>query len=75
MSNLVCNSDGEYIGRVVVDLSSLILKTAEAVGDEQCRPSHEADEMDDFITRGKHQVKELRRIREEFENLCTGLLP
>jgi hypothetical protein len=34
-----------------------------------------ADESDDRIVDGTKKASELRRIREEFENISTGFLP
>lgn len=55
-------------------LGRLIRKTAIAVSGEQFHPSIDADRMEDIIINGKKRLSVLRRLREEFEDLMTGIL-
>ena len=42
---------------------------------EQYSPGPMSDESDEYIAEHKKWVKELREIREKFENLVTGIIP
>jgi len=61
--------------RVVEDLSKLIRYHLTNAAYEQYTPSNDPDKMDSTIADGKHKAAELRRIREEFETITTGILP
>lgn len=64
----------ERIKAVVDNLSSLICHHAGLTAAEQYSPRPDADASDDYIKAHKEWVKELRDIRERFENLVTGIL-
>jgi hypothetical protein len=65
----------ERVKSVIDNLSSLIVSHAGMTASEQYNPVRTADLSDDHITAHKEWVKELRDIRERFENLVTGILP
>lgn len=60
---------------VVDHLSRLIVKHASMTAREQYNPGGIPDESDDYIKEHKEYVKKLRQIREQFEDLLTGVLP
>lgn len=62
------------VNDVIHGLDELILRNLKGVAQEQYFPCPDADEMDDRIALGKKRAKELRRLREEFEDICTGVL-
>lgn len=62
------------IGEIVDGLSSLIRHHAGLMASEQYAPSRTPDESDAYIQEHEKWVKELRDIRERFENLVTGML-
>lgn len=62
------------IGEVIDNLSSLIRHHAGLTAAEQYAPRADADASDDYIKENERWVKELRDIRERFENLVTGML-
>ena len=64
----------ERITAVLDNLTSLIVYHAGLTAHEQYRPGVDADASDDAIKAHKEWVKELRDIRERFENLVTGIL-
>lgn len=59
---------------VIENLSELIYNTLQTLKNEQYCPRSDADAMDETIAGCAKKVKELRRIREEFENIATGAL-
>lgn len=65
----------ERIVAVIDNLSSLIVHHAGLTAREQYSPGMDADASDERIEHHKRWVKELREIRERFENLVTGLDP
>jgi hypothetical protein len=56
------------------NLSTIIFVIAERVGREQRDPSPNVEQMDDIIGSGKTKVAALRKMRDEYENLITGLI-
>jgi hypothetical protein len=56
------------------NLSTIIFVIAEKVGREQRDPSPNVEQMDDIIGSGKTKVAALRKMRDEYENLITGLI-
>jgi len=60
--------------QVVENLSRLIAMEMRAVGNEQRFPSSNPDKMDDIIKDGKHNIRILLKMREEFEILMSGYL-
>jgi hypothetical protein len=63
------------ITAVLDNLTSLIVSHAGLTAVEQYMPSQNPDDSDDVIKEHQKWVKELRDIRERFENLVTGILP
>jgi hypothetical protein len=59
---------------VVNSLSEQIFATLSRVGSENVNPVFGADQSDEVIKINTHKAKELRRIREEYENLMTGAI-
>lgn len=62
------------ITAVIENLSSLIVHHAGLMASEQYQPGRDADRSDDAIKAHREWVKELRVIRERFENLVTGMI-
>lgn len=62
------------ITAVIENLSSLIVHHAGLTATEQYRPRGNPDESDDYIKDHERWVRELRDIRQRFENLVTGIL-
>lgn len=52
-------------------INELIMRRLKRVEDESCRPGFDPDRSDHFIIVNSGVVRELRRIREEFENIVT----
>jgi hypothetical protein len=59
---------------IVNGLSTLITQYLLSAAYEQYTPNNDADKMDSVIADGQKKAKELRRIREEFENVITGII-
>jgi len=59
---------------IVDNLSQLIRQHLIEAAYQQYTPDHDADKMDSIIADGKKKAKELRRLREEFENIITGII-
>jgi len=55
-------------------LSSLIMYHAKLLASEQYCPRPDADQSDDYMAENKRWIKELRDIRQRFENLVTGVV-
>jgi len=66
--------DDERVKTVINNLSSLIIHHGGLTASEQCRPHNNPDDSDEYIRAHTEWVKELRSIRERFENLVTGVL-
>jgi hypothetical protein len=74
MREAKCRSD--VVHEVVEGVGWLILHHAQSGSDEQSAASVDAnvDESEDRIEKHKRLVYGLRKIRDDFENLTTGLL-
>lgn len=59
---------------VLNNLTDLIVSHAGMTAREQYSPSVDVDSSDESIKYHQNWVKELRDIRERFENLVTGIL-
>jgi hypothetical protein len=64
----------EAVAQVLDGLQWLIIHHAGQTAAEQYVSSRHADASDDFIKENKEWVKKLREIRDDFENLVTGLI-
>ncbi len=62
------------IQTVIDTLSSLIVSHARMLASEQYAPGQDVDRSDDLMKAEAEWVKELRAIRERFENLVTGMI-
>jgi hypothetical protein len=61
--------------KVVVDGISLMIRYhLNTAATEQRYPSPDSDGSDDIICDSLNKVRGLRKIREEFENLITGVI-
>jgi len=69
------STEDERIDAVIDNLSSLIRSHSRMLAGEQYQPGADADASDDRIKEDARWVKELRDIRERFENLVTGVIP
>lgn len=67
-------NEREAIESVIEGICYLIYSEANSVASEQTSPSLSADSSDSRIQDGKKTVERLRAIREEFENLMTGII-
>lgn len=63
----------ERIKAVIDNLSSLIVSHAGMTAREQYAPRADVDASDEYIDAHKDWVRKLRHLREEFEDLVTGL--
>jgi len=60
------------VGPIVVGISDMLFGKLCQLSFEEYSPSRGADESDDTIKRLRKEITELRRIRNELENLCSG---
>ena len=58
---------------VTQHLSRLIASELQAMSSEYWQPRFASDQMDSELNFRKTRIKELRRLRHEFENLMFGL--
>lgn len=58
----------------VDNLSQLIRQHLIEAAYQQYNPSSDPDRSDSIIADGQKKAKELRRLREEFENITTGII-
>ena len=58
----------------VDNLSQLIRQHLIEAAYQQYTPSSDPDKADSIIADGQRKAKELRRLREEFENITTGII-
>lgn len=58
----------------VDNLSRLIRQHLIEAAHQQYNPSSDPDRSDSIIADGQKKAKELRRLREEFENITTGII-
>jgi hypothetical protein len=68
------NDRHEVHKEVVGNLTKLILYHLSLAADQQYNPSSDADRMDAEIADASEKVAGLRKIREDFENLVTGII-
>lgn len=68
-------TQAEAIESVLAGLQALIVSNLKGVAQEQYFPCSNPDDMDDRIAQGKQRATQLRAIRNDFENLITGVLP
>lgn len=59
---------------VIEGMSKLIFHELATCASEQRAPMHEADQMDYIIKDSKAKVEALRHLREEFENITSGVI-
>lgn len=64
----------EAVRSILSGLQYLIQNHATCAASEQYAPVYQGDISDDTIREHKEWVKELRSLREKFEDLVTGLL-
>lgn len=62
------------INSVIEGLNYLILSHAKTAACEQDAPRANADMSDEIIKRNKEDLAKLRTLREQFENIVTGVL-
>lgn len=67
-------SRNDAIEMVLRGLQTMILVASRAAAGEQYFPSADADHSDDVILWRKEEMKKLRRLRAEFEDLTSGIL-
>lgn len=68
------NDRHEVHKEVVNNLTKLIFHHLARAADQQYNPCSDADRMDSEIADSMKKVAGLRKIREEFENLVTGII-
>ena len=59
----------------VACITKEIFNVSRSVSREQRYPELTADDSDALIANGKKVVEELRKVREQLENINTGILP
>ena len=62
------------VRKIQADLSTLILDKLNELSSEQHYPGGDPDMMDDKIKVCKFQIKELRLMRQHFEDIMTGAI-
>lgn len=60
--------------QILNELTEQIFLTARACAQEQHTPSRDPDAMDDYIKGKKETLDGLRRIRQELEDLWSGVV-
>jgi hypothetical protein len=73
-NKMQCSSRDSSVNMVLDGLQSLIVTSLSSCARRQYVPTHDPDSDDDLIKDASKQVKELRRIRVEFENLMMGYI-
>ena len=68
------NDRHEFYKEIVNNLTKLILYHLAIATDQQYNPCSDADRMDSEIADSMKKAASLRKIREEFENLVTGII-
>lgn len=68
------NDRHEVHKEVVNNLTKLIFYHLAIAADQQYNPCSDADRMDSEIANSMKKAAGLRKIREEFENLVTGII-
>lgn len=64
----------QIIDDTVANLSKLIIMNLTGASFRQYFPTGNPDNDDDTIEIGQKRAAELRRIREEFENVASGII-
>ncbi len=64
----------ELYNDIVNKISIIILKELDNVSSEQRYPSSDPDRMDDIIKDGKLMIVQLRKLRNDFEDIVTGVI-
>jgi hypothetical protein len=67
-------SQTQLEAEVLANLNQLIVMHLNNAANEQYAPSACPDQMDHKIADGKERAGKLRNLREEFENIVTGIL-
>lgn len=62
------------VNEVVNLMSEQILQSLSGVAQEQYYPQRSSDESDAYMKAGIERATKLRKIREEYENLMTGVI-
>ena len=62
------------ITTVIDNLSSLIYSTVKELTNEQRYPDMNADTMEDNLKTLEVRYKELKKIRSDFERICTDII-
>ena len=60
------------LGPVIVGISEMIFTASREFAQEQANPRLDPDASSEYIAERKNFILELRRIRNELENLYTG---
>ena len=64
----------EQVDAVIGGLSALIMSNLQGAASQQYFPSGNADFSDETIKLGKERATVLRKMRDDFENLVSGVL-
>lgn len=67
-------SNEDLSATIVNSLSILIIRELSVVANEEHYPGNDPDKMDSIISVGKNKASALRRLREDFENIKSGVL-
>jgi len=64
----------EAVSQVIQGLNELIMQNLKGAAQQQYFPCSNPDEMDDRIEAGKKAAAKLRMMRDDFEDLSSGVL-
>lgn len=67
-------SEPTNLQKAIAAVTDEIMHTARVVSGEQSEPMGDVDRSDDTISDGKERIVTLRRIRNELENLESGVI-
>ena len=67
-------SSEDLASDIVYNISELILRELSCVAHEEHFPCSDPDKMDSIISIGKNKATRLRKLREDFENIKSGVL-
>ena len=68
------DSTDDISAGIVDGLSVLIMRELSVVSNEEHYPQGDPDKMDSIISTGKNKAAALRKLREDFENIKSGIL-
>lgn len=65
----------EDVATIINGISVLILRYMNSCASEQWAPGSDPDKMDETIKYNYEKAQKLRKLREDFENIVTDIVP